>query len=55
VTSRATPTFLRSLGSGECFQSVGYQAFPLGVDDSVFFGLSVNKLEGVCLYRKRIE
>ena len=40
-------TFLRSLGTAECFQSAGDQVLQLGVDDSVFFGLSVNELQGV--------
>ena len=29
-------TFLRSLGTAECFQSAGDQVLQLGVDDSVF-------------------
>jgi hypothetical protein len=41
-------TFLRSLGTPECFQSAGDQVLELGVDVSVFFGLSVNELQGVC-------
>ena len=41
-------TFLRSLGTAECFQSPGDHVMQLGVDVSVFFGLSVNELEGVC-------
>ena len=41
-------TFLGSLGTAECFQSPGDQLLYLGVDDSVFFGLSVNELQGVC-------
>ena len=41
-------TFVRSLGNTGCFQSVGYQVLNLGVDDSVFFGLSLNELQGVC-------
>ena len=39
-------TFLRSLGTPEWFQSAGDHPLHLGVDDSVFFGLSVNELEG---------
>ncbi len=35
-------------GSPECSQSVGDQVLHLGVDDSVFFGLSVNEFQGVC-------
>ncbi len=41
-------TFVRSLGPAECFKSVGDQVMQLGVDDSVFFVLSLNELEGVC-------
>jgi hypothetical protein len=41
-------TFVRSLGPAECFQSAGDQLLQLGVDDSVFFALSLNELEGVC-------
>jgi hypothetical protein len=41
-------TFVRSLGPAECFQSVGYQVMKLGVDDSVFFPLSLNEFQGVC-------
>ena len=40
--------FVRSLGPSECFQSPGDQVLYLGVDDSVFFALSLNDLEGVC-------
>ncbi len=36
-------TFVRSLGPDECFQSVGDQTLQLGVDDSVFFTLSLNE------------
>ena len=41
-------TFVRSLGPAECFQSVGDQVLHLVVDDSVFFTLSLEELEGVC-------
>ncbi len=40
--------FIRSLGPSECFQSAGDQVLQLGVDDSVFFALSLNELQGVC-------
>ena len=40
-------TFVRWLGNTGCFQSVEYQVLYLGVDDSVFFGLSLNELKGV--------
>jgi hypothetical protein len=42
------PTFVRSLGPPECFQAPGDQLLHLGVDDIVFFVLSLNELEGVC-------
>ena len=35
-------TFVRVLGSGQCFQSVTDQVLQLGVDDSVFFEILVN-------------
>jgi hypothetical protein len=41
-------TFVRSLGASQCFQSAGDQVLQLGVDDSVFFDLSLNDLQGVC-------
>ena len=43
-------TFLRSLGTAECFHSPGDHVMQLGVDVSVFFGLSVNELEGIHTY-----
>jgi hypothetical protein len=36
------------LGTAECFQSVGDQVLHLGVDDSVFFTVSLNDFQGVC-------
>ena len=41
-------TFLRSLGTAECFQSAGDEALQHGVDGSVFFELSLDELQGVC-------
>jgi hypothetical protein len=41
-SSEKVTVFVRSLGTTECFQSGGDQVLQLGVDDSVFFGLSVN-------------
>jgi hypothetical protein len=41
-SSEKVTVFVRSLGTTECFQSAGDQVLQLGVDDSVFFGLSVN-------------
>jgi hypothetical protein len=41
-------TFLRALGTAECFQSAVDQVLQLGVDDSVFFELSLDQLQGVC-------
>ena len=41
-------TFVRSLGPAECFQSDGVQVLQSEVDDSVFFVLSLNELQGVC-------
>jgi hypothetical protein len=35
-------TFVRSLGTSECYQSTGDQVLQLGVDDSVFCELSLN-------------
>ncbi len=37
-------TFVRVLGDTQCFQSAGDQVLLLGVDDSVFFDLSLNYL-----------
>ena len=42
------PSFLRSLGGAQCFQSATDQVLQLGVDDSVFFDLSLNDLQGLC-------
>ena len=39
---RESGTFVRSLGAVQCFQSAGDQVLQLGVDDSVFFDLSLN-------------
>jgi hypothetical protein len=47
-SSEQVATFVRSLGPAECFQSVTDQVLQLGVDDSVFFALSLNELQGVC-------
>ncbi len=47
-SSEKVTTFVRSLGTTECFQSTGDQVLVFGVDDSVFFGLSVKDLKGVC-------
>jgi hypothetical protein len=44
-------TFVRSLGPVECCQSTGDQVMDLmelGVDDSLFFSLSLNEFQGVC-------
>ena len=41
-------TFLRALGTVECFQSATDQVLQLGVDDSVFFELSLDQFQGVC-------
>ena len=38
---------VRSLGAVECFQSTGDQVLQFGVDDSVFFTLTLNELQGV--------
>ena len=40
-------TFVRSLGTVECFQFTGNQLLNLGVDGSGFFELSLNELQGV--------
>ncbi len=47
-SSENVATFVRSLGTSECFQSAGDQVLQRGVDDSVFFTLSLNDLQGVC-------
>ena len=41
-------SFLRSLGTTECFQSATDQVLQLGVDVSLFCELSVIDLQGVC-------
>ena len=41
-SSEKVATFVRGLGSAQCFQSVGDQVLQFGVDDSVFFYLSLN-------------
>ena len=40
-------TFLRALGTAECFQSAADQVLQLGVDGSLFCELSVIDLQGV--------
>jgi hypothetical protein len=54
-SSENVATFVRSLGtsvgrfqSSGCFQSSGDKVLELGVDDSVFCGLSLNTFQGVC-------
>jgi hypothetical protein len=47
-SAEGVATFLRSLGTAECFQSAGDEALQHGVDGSVFFELSLNELQGVC-------
>jgi hypothetical protein len=47
-SSENVATFVRSLGTSESFQSSGDQVLYLGVDDSVFFTLSLNDFQGVC-------
>ena len=47
-SSENVTTFVRSLGTSECLQSAGDQVLQLGVDDSVFFTLSLNDFQGVC-------
>ena len=47
-SSEKVATFVRTLGGTQCFQSVTDQVMQLGVDDSVFFDLSLNDLQGVC-------
>jgi hypothetical protein len=39
----------------ECFQSAGDQVLHLGVDDSVFFALSLNDLQGVCGHAREYD
>ena len=41
-------TFVRSLGADQCFLSAGDQVLQIGVDDGVFFDLSLNDFQGVC-------
>ena len=41
-SSEEVATFVRVLGTGQCFQSVTDQVLQLGVDDSVFFEILVN-------------
>ena len=43
--SENVSTVVRSLGTAECFQSTGDQVLHLGVDDSVFFTLSLKDRE----------
>jgi hypothetical protein len=40
--------FLEIIGNCECFQTVTDQVLQYGVDDSVFFVLSLNELQSVC-------
>ena len=47
-SSEKVATFVRALGGAQCFQSVTDQVLQLGVDDSVFFDLSLNDFQGVC-------
>ena len=47
-SSQQVTTFLRALGTAECFQSAADQVLQLGVDGSVFFELSLDQLQGVC-------
>jgi hypothetical protein len=49
-SSEKVSTFVRSLGTTECFhvQSAGHQVLKFGVDDSVFFVLSLNDLQWTC-------
>jgi hypothetical protein len=49
-SSEKVATFVRSLGTATCFQSTGHQVIQVGVDDSVFFTLSLNDSQGVCGY-----
>jgi hypothetical protein len=50
TNSEKVDTFVRSLGTTECFQSGGDQVLELGVDDSVFCALSLNTFQGVCTH-----
>jgi hypothetical protein len=43
-------TFLRSLGTAECYQSATNQVLQRGLDVSVFFELYPNDLQGVCVF-----
>ena len=43
-SSENVTTFVRSLGTSECFQSAGDQVLQFGVDVGVFFTLSLNDL-----------
>ena len=47
-SSEKVSTFVRTLGGAQYFQSVSDQVLQLGVDDSVFFDLSLNDFQGVC-------
>jgi hypothetical protein len=47
-SSQKVASFLRALGTAEYFQSPTDQVLQLGVDDSVFFELSLDQLQGVC-------
>ncbi len=40
-SSEKVTTFVRVLGTAQCFQSSSDQVLHLGVDDSVFFDLSL--------------
>ena len=46
-SSEKVATFVRALGTVQCFQSDTDQVLELGVDDSVFFELSLIDLQGV--------
>ncbi len=46
-SSQKVATFLRALGTVECFQSAVDQVLQLGVDGSLFCELSVIDLQGV--------
>jgi hypothetical protein len=41
--------FRQIIGPPQCFQSAGDQVLHLPVEDSVFFTLSLEELQGVCL------
>ncbi len=47
-SSENVTTFVRSLGTSECFQSAGDQVLQFGVDVGVFFTLSLNDFQGIC-------